>query len=266
MYDFSRCKLCGRHTAAAQYRLKQMSLYVCASCDFHYIDALDQMPPEQPESSRLEASARSYIESRLPQNTRQLKKALRLVETQLAPAGRHCLDLGAGAGLFCALLKEAGAVPHGIEPQQVFRQFAREKFQLSLRRELVDAPYWQEDFAGFFDVVTLWDTLEHVNFPLETVQAAGRLTRPGGYLFLDTPSRAAWFYRISQWSCRLSHGTRPLLLNSLYSPAPYRHKQMFTPGQLRWLLEQAGFAVVAHSPFHRSRSKLVLACRKIAGK
>ncbi len=262
MYDFSRCKLCGRHTAAPTYQLKQMSLYVCANCDFHFIDALDDCPEDPQESPLLTASARSYIEKQLPQNIRQMEKALRFVTRHVTPRARHCLDIGAGAGVFAALLRGAGAIPQGIEPQQVFREFAREKYQLSLRRELIDEACWQEELAGYFDVVTIWDTLEHVNFPAETLQAAGRVLKPGGYLFLDTPSRDAWFYRVSEWSYRFSGGTRPLLLNSLYSPDPYRHKQIFTAGQLQALLKTCGVTIVGHSPLHRSRNKLVLACRK----
>lgn len=262
MYDFRRCKLCGHHTAEPAYRLKQMTLYACADCGFHYIDALDEFPADDADKSPLTATARSYIESRLPQNQRQLNKALEFVRAHILPAGRQCLDIGAGAGQFPALLRDAGAVVFGIEPQQVFRDFARERFQVNLRRELIDAPYWQQGFAGHFDVVTLWDTLEHVNFPGETLQAASRVLKPGGLLFLDTPSRSAWFYRASEWSYRLSLGRSPMLLNSLYSPRPYRHKQMFTPAQLKALLEGCGLEIINRTALQRTRNKLVLACRK----
>jgi 2-polyprenyl-6-hydroxyphenyl methylase/3-demethylubiquinone-9 3-methyltransferase len=262
VYDFSRCKLCGQNAAAPKYKLKQMSLYACSNCDFHYIDVLDDFPDEQPGKSLLTEKARNFIESKLPQNAIQLKKDLEFVKAHVALAGVPCLDIGAGAGLFPSLLKEAGAVPHGIEPQQIFREFALEKFQISLRRELIDDPYWQNEYAGYFDVVTLWDTLEHVNFPAETIKAASRLIKPGGYLFLDTPSRDSFFYRVSEWSCRLSQGSKALLLNSLYSPKPYCHKQIFTTAQLWALLENSGFSVVGRSSLHRSGNKLVVACRK----
>ena len=262
MYDFQQCKLCGETAAGPKYRLKQMTLYACAACDFHFIDALDVFPDEQPQALLLTDKARNFIESKLPQNEVQQKKNLRFVETQLSLPGRHCLDIGSGAGLFPALLQAAGATPQGIEPQQIFRQFAAEKFQLQLRPELIDAPYWQTEHAESFDLVTLWDTLEHVNFPTATLSAACRVLKPGGYLFLDTPSRNSLFYRASEWSYRFSRGNNPLLLNSLYSPQPYRHKQLFTKTQLWQLLDNCGFSVIERSSLHRFRNKLVLACRK----
>ena len=239
-----------------------MSLYACSSCDFHYIDALDVFPAERPDESLLTESARSFIESKLPQNRIQLKQNLQFVKAHVTLTGAQCLDVGSGVGLFPSLLKGEGAEPQSIEPQQIFREFSRSRFQIELRRELIDAPCWQENFADTFDVVTLWDTLEHVNFPAESIRAAVRLLKPGGLLFLDTPSRDTFFYRASEWSYRISLGSKPLLLNRLYSPKPYRHKQIFTAKQLWTLLEKCGFTGIERSEFHRSKNKLVVVCRK----
>jgi len=238
-----------------------MSLYVCADCDFHYIDALDDYPAEQPESL-LTANAQKYIEAQLPQNGAQLRKNIEFVKQHVVLPGTHCLDIGSGAGQFPAFLQEEGAQPQGIEPQQIFREFARQKYNLELRRERVEDPYWQEKFSSSFDLITLWDTLEHVNFPAETLVGAYTLLKPGGYLFLDTPSRDSLFYRASVWSYRLSLGSKPALLNRLYSPKPYRHKQIFTAAQLRQLLEKCGLTVLGPSSVHRTSNKLVVACRK----
>ena len=263
MYDFSQCKLCGKPTATATYKLPQMWLYVCSNCDFHFIDALDEIPGEASGESLLTDSALRFIESKLPQNARQLQKNLQFVQAHLPLPGRRCLDIGSGAGQFLSLLKQAGAEPVGIEPQQIFREFTQQRFQLPTRRELISDRYWQNDNPEQFDLVTLWDTLEHVNFPVETLKAAGRVLKPGGFLFLDTPSRDSLFYRASEWAYRISKGSKPQLLNSLYSPKPYRHKQLFTKAQLWRLLENTGFSIVGHSPFHRSGNKLVVACRKL---
>ncbi|SHI79463.1 2-polyprenyl-6-hydroxyphenyl methylase / 3-demethylubiquinone-9 3-methyltransferase [Malonomonas rubra DSM 5091] len=261
MYDFNRCKLCGKNTAEPKYKLKGMTLYACSQCDFHFIDALDTFPTDYPDKA-ISDKHRSFIESKLPQNRQQLEVDLKFVSSHIDLNEKRCLDIGTGVGMFAFLLKQAGADVSAIEPQQIFREFAQEKFQLELRPELADDTYWQENYAEYFDVVTIWDTLEHVNFPLETVQAAVKLLKPGGYLFLDTPSRDSLFYRSSEWSYQFSFGTRPLLLNKLYSPKPYCHKQLFTRKQLWWLLEKVGLQVVEQSPLHKANKKLVVACRK----
>jgi 2-polyprenyl-6-hydroxyphenyl methylase/3-demethylubiquinone-9 3-methyltransferase len=259
-YDFHRCKLCGSDNASPKYRLKKTTLYACAACDFHFIDHLDSLPPE---SLPLDRKSRDYIEGRLPGSEKQLRKNLDLVQRHTPLSGMQCLDIGAGAGLFAQLLTEAGAVVQGIEPQGIFREFAQRKFGLTLSGETIDARHWQEDCAGFFDIVTLWDVFEHVNFPVETLQNAFNVLKPGGWLFLDTPRRDALFYRASEWSYRLSSGTNPLLLESLYSPLPFRHKQLFTRRQLLNLMERTGFAVIrTHASLLPLQNRMVLACRK----
>ncbi len=260
--NFSRCKLCGKDAAAPKYQLKQTTLYACTNCDFHFIDALDELPTEESAESLLTGKTRGFIASNLLQNTAQLKINLQFVKAHVSLPGTNCLDIGSGAGVFPSLLQEEQATPQGIEPQQVFREYALEKFKILLRAELVDDPYWQHGYSTYFDVITLWDTLEHVNFPVQTIVAAAKLLKPGGYLFLDTPSRDSFFYRVSEWSYRFSNASKSPLLETIYSPKPFRHKQIFTKAQLLALLKSAGFSNIESSAFHRTKKKLVLVARK----
>ncbi len=265
-YDFRRCKLCGATAAAPRYRLKTTTIQVCAACDFHFITQLDVMPDEEPEAEvrTLDVTAWNFIEKQLKKNRRQLEQRLALVARHAPLKDVECLDIGAGVGLFGHLLREAGAIPFGIEPQLVFRQFAEEKYSLSLRAETLDRPFWREGHAERFAVVTLWDTLEHLNFPVETLRDAIRVLQPGGRLFLDTPSRDSLYYKISEWSYRLSNGANPLFLNSLYSPKPFRHKQIFTVRQLTELIQRLGLEVVElnRSGFFDSSNKIMLVGKK----
>ena len=264
-YDFSRCKLCAAYAASPKYKLKKTIIYACARCDFHFINHLDSLPhgSQGKVTKTLDRKACEYIEGMLPSSGKQLRENMLLVKRSISLSGAQCLDIGAGAGLFAQLLAETGACVHGIEPQGLFREFAQQKFGIALNEETIDARYWQQGFAGFFDVVTLWDVLEHVNFPAETLQNAYNVIKPGGWLFLDTPRRDTLFYRISEWSYRFGGGANSRLLESLYSPLPFRHKQIFTLRQLLKLVEKIGFSVTSmHSSFFRPHNKMVLVCRK----
>lgn len=268
MYDFSRCKLCATNGAKPTYTLKKTTVYACPACGFHYIDHLDDMPAglRGGSAQALDQKARNYIEGRLPGNEKQLRKNLHLVKRHLSLAGARCLDIGSGAGVFPHLLTEEGASVQGIEPQRVFREFTQWKFGIELQGETIDASHWQEGFKGFFDLVTLWDVLEHVNFPAETLRDAYTVIKPGGWLVLDTPRRDALFYRISELSYRLSGGRNSLFLESLYSPMPFRHKQIFTLRQLVQLVESIGFSVIQlHNKPLQPQNKMVLVCQKQTG-
>lgn len=264
-YDFSRCKLCATFAASPKYKLKNTTVYACAACDFHFINHLDSFPPspQGDATKHLDRKTREYIEGKLPASGKQLKENMLLVKRHISLSGAHCLDIGAGAGLFAQLLTEEGAFAHGIEPQGIFREFAQQKFGIALHGETIDRQHWQQGFAGFFDVVTLWDVLEHLNFPAENLQNAYNVIKPGGWLFLDTPRRDTLYYRISEWSYRLGGGANSRLLESLYSPLPFRHKQIFTLRQLLELVGKIGFSVTSmQSSFFRPHNKIVLVCRK----
>lgn len=267
MYNFARCKLCGELTGNPTYDLKTTTIYVCSNCDFHYIDHLDTLPKDDPDASPIPLDQRAwdFIESKLGVNEKRLRKCLALVKQFCNLNGLNCLDIGSGAGMFPHLVNQEGGIPYGIEPQQVFREFAMKKFDLALQEETVDEPFWQHGYANFFDVVTLWDTLEHVNFPAETLEQAYALIKPGGYLFLDTPSRDSFVYKASEVSYRLSQGSKPFMLSMLYSPQPFRHKQIFRPKQLIELLERIGYKVedVDYSRFSPGK-KILLAAQKKA--
>ncbi len=264
-YDFSRCKLCATFAASPKYKLKNTTVYACATCDFHFINHLDSLPPapQGDVTTPLDRKTREYIEGKLPASGKQLKENMLLVKRHLSLSGSHCLDIGAGAGLFAQLLTEEGAFVHGIEPQGIFREFAQQKFGIALNGETIETQHWQQGFAGFFDVVTLWDVLEHLNFPAENLQNAYNVIKPGGWLFLDTPRRDTLYYRISEWSYRLGSGANTRLLETLYSPLPFRHKQIFNLNQLLELVGKIGFSVTSmQSSFFRSHNKIVLVCRK----
>jgi 2-polyprenyl-6-hydroxyphenyl methylase/3-demethylubiquinone-9 3-methyltransferase len=268
-YVFRRCKYCGEPTAKATYDLgDNLLIYVCGGCDFHFLNRLDPVAGDE-SAPGLAQSARNYIDRRLQEPAPQLAQRLQLVRRQVRLDGARCLDIGAGVGQFLLAIKQQGAQGQGIEPSRLRREYARQTFALELRAELVEQPYWQRDHAATFDLITLWDVLEHVNFPVETLQQTLPLLKPGGWLFLETPSRLALSYRLSQLVAHLSGGQLPLFLASHYSAAPFGHKQIFTPDQVCRLLEGLGLQLLIKRRSYGSallrRDKIILGARKPAG-
>ncbi len=264
-YNFEHCKLCGRDTAAPLCLLLGRQLYRCLSCDFHTLNVLDDEPLTS-ETLHLDDRSRHYIESRLGESRHLHPERLKLVSGHLELSGIKALDIGAGLGQFQKLISAAGGQGMGIEPSSLRRQYAAEKFSVKLIEARAEDDYWQQSFREEFDLITLWDVIEHVNFPRETLEAAVRLLKPGGVLALETPSRDVMAYRLSLQACRLSRGTFGLYLPNFYSAAPYGHKQIFTRQQLVTLLNEAGLEIVALRHFYRKslfqRDKLIVVAEK----
>lgn len=264
-YNFKRCKLCKEMTAEPTYALTDSTIYVCQNCGFHFLNQLDCLS-EKPTEENLNEESRHYIESRVDENRHLHQNRLQLVRNYLNVSEAETLDIGAGLGQFQILLNGHGARTKGIEPSSLRREYALEKVGVTLHRELIDSHYWQTEFIQHFDLITLWDVIEHVDFPQETLEAAVKLLKPGGMLCLDTPSREVLPYQLSQQLYRFSHGKISLFLPSFYSTVRYGHKQIFTQQQLSELLERSGLEIIssAHSYTGKrfSNNKIILAGRK----
>lgn len=265
-YNFKRCKLCGKTAAEPTYDLTDSTVYCCQNCNFHFLNQLDASAKKGINTSHLNDVSRHYIESRIDESAHLHPRRLALVQKHINLSNCKALDIGAGLGQFQLLLQTHGAEARGIEPSAIRREYAQEKFGTNLHSELVDHNYWQREYSRRFDLITLWDVIEHVNFPRETLQSAIKLLKPGGVLFLDTPSRDVLSYKLSQNFYRFSSGNISLFLPNFYSSAPFGHKQIFTLTQLNGLFQDLGLEIIYSVKSYRNNpergNKIILAGKK----
>ena len=249
-YDFSICKLCNSSGAIPRYFIRDgITIYCCPSCSGHYIDYLDNTKSDADGENKwngiLSQTDYDYIDKQLQINRNRYISKVDLLLSYCKSGDLKVLDIGAGGGLFIHLLKQRGICSYGIEPNAMRVQFAKEKYGLQLSSRLIDDPYWQNDFSGYFDAITLWDVIEHVNFPREILLNANKLLKDDGLLLIDTPNRDSFYYRAGILSYNLTLGALPSFLNIMYSKDAFSHKQIFSSKQLTDLLEQYGFKVIA---------------------
>jgi ubiquinone/menaquinone biosynthesis C-methylase UbiE len=110
------------------------------------------------------------------------------------------LDMGCGLGYFVqAAGRHSGWDAHGYEISPAAVQYAREVLKL----ENVNCGRLED--AGFpaesFDIVTLWDVLDHIPRPDPVLRRCQALLKPGGLLFIRTPNIANQLLRsrIKRW-------------------------------------------------------------------
>ncbi len=232
------------------YKLTQANVYVSPG-GFHYIDHLDPMEEVSPtiDGSGLTDAEVTYIEKSLQSNPERLDNQLAAVKRHLTIAGKKALDIGCGGGLFLAQLKAAGANVTGVELSDTRAFYAKTKYGFEVLKRTIEDEYWK-NFYGSFDIVTLWDVIEHVNYPMATVQAAARMLKPGGILLIDTPCRDAFYHRFGEFTYKLSGGRFPTFLNTMYSAKPFGHKQILSLAEMKGLFEAAGLEVAELKRFH----------------
>ncbi len=102
-----------------------------------------------------------------------------------APSGPlRILDVGGACSLVSQEMTRFGAVTV-VEPEEASARFAREELGLDARPgSLPDAM----PVEGPFDVVTLFDVIEHIDDDVESLAAVRRLMRPGAMLLVTVPA------------------------------------------------------------------------------
>jgi 2-polyprenyl-3-methyl-5-hydroxy-6-metoxy-1,4-benzoquinol methylase len=145
------------------------------------------------------------------------------------PAGRRLLDVGCYTGIFVEIAAKAGWDAYGVDPSGWAVEEAR-RDGLQVREGTLATA----DFpVSHFDVITMWDVIEHLSDPASELQEAHRLLRPGGTLVVHTMDIDSLFARFMghRW---------PWLMEM--------HLFYFSQSTLRQMVEEIGYQVAHSSP------------------
>ncbi|MCB0076072.1 MAG: class I SAM-dependent methyltransferase [Anaerolineales bacterium] len=155
-------------------------------------------------------------------------------------AGR-VLDIGSATGIFLDGMRRLGWDTVGVEPSQFAADYARSRFGLDIYDcvfEAVQLP------PNSFDLITLWDVLEHLHDPLEALAKVAFLLRADGLLVINIPNpnsvEAKCFKRY--W---------------LGWDLP-RHLNLWTPESLRHTATQSGFTPLKIESFTSGYTVLLM--------
>lgn len=248
MENFDRLK--HQTDGAPKYKLRAVNVFVSQG-GFHYIDYLDPIESVSPQinGDKLDDAEIAYIENSLQSNSERLENQIAAVQRHISIRGKNALDIGCGGGLFLSKLKALGATVVGAELSDTRAYYAKTKHGFEVVKRAVEDDYWKS-FRGAFDIVTLWDVIEHVNYPQATLQAAADLLKPNGILLIDTPCRDAFYHRFGELTYKISNGKYPTFLNAMYSAQPFGHKQIFSLAEMRQLYQSVGVEVLELKRFH----------------
>lgn len=162
------------------------------------------------------------------------------VET-LIPPGR-LLDVGCGNGLFLEAASARGWEVAGVELSAAAAAAARERVGPRVTLGTLEEAEFQENT---FDVVTLWEVIEHVSHPVRLLSEVRRVLRPGGMVLLSTPNAHSIFHRVAHWSYILTLGSWTFPARRIYFSS---HRSYFTKQTLSAALLKAGFDTVRFLP------------------
>ncbi|MBI5245410.1 MAG: class I SAM-dependent methyltransferase [Elusimicrobia bacterium] len=142
------------------------------------------------------------------------------------------LDVGCGEGSFLAGCAAHGWEPWGVETSSAGAALARGK-----GLKVFDKPLDECGLpAAYFDVITLWQSIEHVMDPAGTLRETRRILKDDGLLFLAFPNSDSLEFK--------AFGPRWFHLD------PPRHLYHFSPRTMGGLLRSCGFQALDADHFY----------------
>ncbi len=233
-----------RHTcvacASARTRPTYAGLIRCADCGHVWADV------DLPDAALQNLYDRGYFHGEeysdytadRAEAEANFARRLQTLERYLDPV-RHTrvFELGCAYGFFLNAVRSRFAAVDGIDVSDDAVRFAREELKLPVRHGDLLA----EDLGSRqYDLVCMWDTIEHLPRPDRYVEVLGRRLSPGGVLALTTGDISSLNARLRRGRWRLIH--------------PPTHVHYFSRGSIARLLDRFGIDVVhvEHCGFSRS--------------
>lgn len=221
-----RCLACDHPISSSPMKLSEWCVYRCPACGLGHtypVPSLEEMTSLNNEVYSL-ASRLQVYKSRHHELSRRYRRQLEWI-AQSKPAGK-LLDIGCNLGFFVAAAQKQGYLASGIDLSTACTEYARSVLGVdAIAGELTTAGYGDKSF----DIVTLWDVLEHIATPRSFLREVGRILRDDGAVIVQTPNADSTMARLT--GDRWSWWTVP------------DHLFHYTPRSLPLLLAQAGFSV-----------------------
>lgn len=190
-FEFVKCNNCGSDIAysfvigydyaSIEHDGTSFEFVECSNCGLIY-----QNP--RPTSTNI---AKYYPESYSPYNKKSyFGKILRGFSYE-----KNCvldylqtgklLDVGCASGYFLNIMQKSTMLDvTGVELSPIASQKARDEFGLNvITGDLLSVNFPDEQY----DVVTMWNVLEHVYYPAQTICDVWRILKPGGYFIVRVP-------------------------------------------------------------------------------
>lgn len=222
----------------SRYTGARVTLMRCAECGFGQPESL---PALERYFDRMydQRWSREWIRSEFESASKDLifNGIFSELARRLPASRRRLLDVGAHAGRFVSLARDAGWNAEGLELNPQTAAYAVERTGARIRSLNVH----QVNGSDVFDAVTVTDVLEHIPHPSRVLERIATLVAPGGWVAVKVPAGPAQL-RKEIWRGRLRRSYRPTVADNLV------HVSHFSPRSLVLALRRAGFVDVSVRP------------------
>ena len=191
------CKICNSNNIQFLFSAKGCALKKCVDCHFVFVDPL---PSDEEINSIYENEyfdKGKYIDDFA--TIMEYKRRGNLISKCDVVKNSKILDFGCASGEFVNYLKNDYNIK-GIDFSNNAIDIAKKKYF-----DIENSFYYYnqlEELDDDFDIIVLWDVIEHVKYPLETILLLKQHLKKDGIIILSTPNIGASISKVmkSKWA------------------------------------------------------------------
>jgi SAM-dependent methyltransferase len=174
--DRGACALCGGAAFTTVLEIDRLPIRKCQSCGFRQVGRV--LAPSALDAYYV--AGYGGLRMRQGQEVNAIINEMILDRLKAFRPGGKLLDVGCGYGFLLQRARTRGMDVTGVELAESERQFGQRELQLDIAGSL-------DDVAGDeFDVICLFEVIEHITDPVDFVRTLSRRLRPGGLLVIGT--------------------------------------------------------------------------------
>lgn len=249
------CRVCKSHRSSKLFKIERDSFRVCDDCthvflDITYNDDSIKKLYENYGSERartyfkgIDSKTRVHIDGFL----KRCRDYCRTGSTTL-----RLMDVGCGTGDLLQGAKQLGFAVEGIEICEPLARATADQVGCPVHKEMLSKMFYDREH---FDVITLYDVIEHLHEPLRDLKVVYEILKPGGILFILCPNEGALIRRLSRLLFALSFSRCVTPLRLLYYQD---HLSYFTRKSMLTLMKQLKLEVVCLETRNQELSRLDL--------
>ena len=179
--DVSSCLVCGSKKYIQYLTKFKIDIKLCIRCDSAFSSKMPKnFNDVYDNKEQFNHHQRSYERTRRYRIKRFGHERLNLI-LKFKRKGK-LLDVGCGNGWFLEVAKKHFSVT-GVEPNNSLSSFTSEKLKIDVYKNINLLK------KNEYDIITLFDVIEHVNKPMEYLKRISEKLRKGGIILIYTPNR-----------------------------------------------------------------------------
>ncbi len=245
----SFCPCCSKEFSDSTFLFKKANAnyYKCNNCQLVYqnpqpvYELTEEIYDGEHYHERYINSSYIYF----PTSKIYLDEINKELKNRIYPSGTNLVDIGCGIGYFLYIAKQNNYKVLGIDISKWASKYAKEKFDI----DVIAGNFLEMNIKeNEYDIVTLWQTIEHLPNPNDFIKKIFFILKPGGYICIATPDVNSWiamFYK-KHWNCFMPdehislfnfNSMKTILELNNYNPITIKriHERQLIPEQYEYL-------------------------------